>query len=442
MTWQATTITRKKWKYSNDNIVTEKNKKVVSKRHLYDVLSFAHNRIAHQGRQITMKWIAENYTEVNQKVVKIFVKMCRFYQEQKTITSRVKPALQAQTVLSLLEIDLMDFRNCSCACKAQQQEWAINFIGHHTKFVHVLPLHSKSEKDVLDAFTQYCLTYGYSKKILTDNGKEFDNHGMKQFCIENGIQIAHGSARTPTTQGLVERANRTWKENARALIMSKVQNKVDKWCKWTLEISYTMNIIYHSAIKTTPYEATFGFKAHRETLTTSYPNNDQTPEDHLHVAAEEQGTLADTLNTSQSPVQTDSMSPKKQSRTKRPSSHDNGMNEVDSRQQKRKKIEENQAEYNQQIVHQTNKVKQAKFKGDTVSIKIGRVDKINPLHPNMLFGKILNFSNNYATVVTQSGQIKGTFSANRLYPCTATNMTFDNSEEITFTAACKFAIAK
>ena len=93
-TWEATTITRKKWKYNNDNIVTEKNKKVVSKRHLYDVLSLAHNRIAHRGRQITMKWITENYTEVNQKVVNIFVKMCRFHQEQKTITSRVKPVKQ------------------------------------------------------------------------------------------------------------------------------------------------------------------------------------------------------------------------------------------------------------------------------------------------------------------------------------------------------------
>ncbi|KAM7437341.1 hypothetical protein ABFA07_012979 [Porites harrisoni] len=338
-TWEATT-TRKKWKYSNDNIVTEKNKKVVSKRQLYDTLSFAHNRIANRGRQITMKWITENHTEVNQKVVNIFVKMCRFHQEQKTITSRVKPVkqpLEAQTFLSLLEIDLMDFRNCSHACTAQQHKWAINFIDHHTKFVHVLPLHSKSGKDVLDAFTQYCLTYGYPKEILTDNGKEFDNHHMKQFCRENCIHIAHGSPRTPTTQGLVERANRTWKDNARAVIMSKVQNKVDKWCKCTLEISYTMNIKYHSAIKTTPYEATFGFKAHRETLTTSNPDNDQTPEDRLHVAAEEQGTLADPLDTLQSPVQTDSMSPKKQSRTKRPSSHDNGTNEVDSRQQKRKK---------------------------------------------------------------------------------------------------------
>ena len=86
--------------------------------------------------------------------------------------------------------------------------------------------------------------------------------------------------------------------------------------------------------------------------------------------------MADPLNTLQSPIQTDSMSPKKQLTTKRPSSHDNGTNKVYSRQQKRKKIKENQAEYNQQMVHQTNKVKQAKFKeGDTVSIKIDEINK-------------------------------------------------------------------
>lgn len=79
------------------------------------------------------------------------------------------------------------------------------------------------------------------------------------------------------------------------------------------------NLVHHdSAIKTTPYEATFGFKAHRETLTTSNPDNDQTPEDHLHVAAEEQGTLADPLNTLQSPVQTDSMSSRETIKNKTP----------------------------------------------------------------------------------------------------------------------------
>ena len=49
----------------------------------------------------------------------------------------------------------------------------------------------------------------FRKKILTDNDKEFANKKMEAFCEKNGIQVAHGSPRTPTTQGLVERSNRS-----------------------------------------------------------------------------------------------------------------------------------------------------------------------------------------------------------------------------------------
>jgi len=46
-----------------------------------------------------------------------------------------------------------------------------------------------------------------SKKILINNGKEFANRKMEAFGKENGIQVAHGSPQTPTTQGLIERFN-------------------------------------------------------------------------------------------------------------------------------------------------------------------------------------------------------------------------------------------
>ena len=128
--------------------------------------------------------------------------------------------------------------------------------------------------------------------------------------------------------------------------MSKLQNKVDKWCKCTLEISYSMSITYHSAIKTTPNKATFGFKDTGKLL--------ELP---IQTMIKLQRIISIQLMRSKSPVQTDSMSPKKRSRTKRPSSHDNGTNEVDRRQQKCKKTKENQAEYNRQMAHQTNKVK-------------------------------------------------------------------------------------
>ena len=74
-----------------------------------------------------------------------------------------------------------------------------------------------------------------------------------------------------------------------------------------------------------------------------------------------------------------------------------------------------------------------------VSIKIDSVDKISPLHPNVLIGKITEVENDYAKIVTNFGRLKTYISTNRLNKCTATNIPLDVSTEITFSAACRKA---
>ena len=84
--------------------------------------------------------------------------------------------------------------------------------------------------------------------------------------------------------------------------------------------------------------------------------------------------------------------------------------------------------------------KPSRFKvGDVVSIKIGKVDKQSPFYLNMLLGKITELENHYARVVTRFGKIQTLISPTRLNLCTATNLTFDYSKEISFTSACKQA---
>ena len=231
--WETNTIARKKWAYSHDSRKTPNKREVVPKRKLHEVLSLAHSRAAHRGRQITSKWINDNYSEVNVKVIAIFVGLCPIHAEQQSVTSRIKLVdnpIQSPTFLSLVDIDLMDFRNCACDC-INNHKWAMNITDHHTNYVHVSPLTDKSADEVLRAFNNYCYTYGFPKKILTDNGKEFKNKKMEAFCQENGVQIAHGSPQTPTTQGLVERPNRSWKQDTRAVIMSTSFQNVKKWCE-------------------------------------------------------------------------------------------------------------------------------------------------------------------------------------------------------------------
>ena len=404
----ATTLKRKKWHYSEDKILTHDNKIMVPKTQLFKVLSLAHKRTNHRGRQITSKWINESYSEVNVRVVNLFVGLCRIHEEQKTITSHVKVVtkpLQSPEFLSLIEIDLMDFRNCPCDC-SNTHTWAMNIIDHHTKYITVMPLHNKTADEVLSCLTNFCYTYGFRKKIITDNGGEFQNHKMKKFCNENGITLSHGAPRTPTTQGLTERSNRSWKQDMRSLIISTAEKHIQKWCHYTKEASYARNISYHRAIKLTPYEAVYGIKPHREIINSNAKEN----------------------------TQNDSQEENDQEVSGKDEEPPN----------KRQKIIENQTKYNTDMVNQTKRKqqnKQPKFKiSDMVAVKIDKVDKTNPLHPNMLLGKIISIEHTGCVqIVTEYGKINTLISPSRLTPCTATNVQLDYATEISFSTACKKA---
>ena len=131
--WEKSTVMA----YSDNSIITQNKRKVVPKRDIHNVLSLAHDRTAHRGRQITSKWISNNYSKVNVKVVAIlnFAGLCPIHAEPQSVTSRVKlvdKPIQSPTFLSLPEIDLMDFRNCPSDC-TEKHTWAMNITDHHTK---------------------------------------------------------------------------------------------------------------------------------------------------------------------------------------------------------------------------------------------------------------------------------------------------------------------
>jgi len=101
-------------------------------------------------------------------------------------------------------------------------------------------------------------------------------------------------------------------------------------------------------------------------------------------------------------------------------------------------IFQNQSKYNLRMKKQRKKP--ASFSiGECVAIKIDKVDKKSPLHPNVLIGKITEVENDYAKVVTKFGTINTFICTNRLDKCTETNIDFDYSKQIAFSNACKQA---
>ena len=98
--------------------------------------------------------------------------------------------------------------------------------------------------------------------------------------------------------------------------------------------------------------------------------------------------------------------------------------EGDENDTQRKKLK---TDINERQLNYNSKMKETRKRGpkfhvdEYVSIKIDPVDKISPLHPNVLIGKITEVENDYAKIVTKFGILKTYISTNRLNKCTATN---------------------
>jgi len=263
------TIKRKKWVVENGKIITKDRKCVIPKRDLFETLTAAHSAIAHRGRDKTERYIHDSFSEISQDVIQLFVSLCKLHLQQKSITDHVKkPVLKpliSDGFLKHVEIDLIDFRKIACNTCTKPHQWVLHVIDHYSKYSWLYALHSKCTEEVIEALQQQFYLFGFPRVLHSDNGREFKNTKMADFCQMNSIKQVHGSPRTPTTQGLVERNNKTIKENMSNILKEKEED-IQKWCTILNEAAYKKNICVHSATKKSPYEIVFSMKPLKKSI--------------------------------------------------------------------------------------------------------------------------------------------------------------------------------
>ncbi|GJZ72663.1 retrovirus-related pol polyprotein from transposon TNT 1-94 [Tanacetum coccineum] len=124
-------------------------------------------------------------------------------------------------------------------------------------------------KDKAEAFDQFEI---FSKKIQnqlgctivsirTDHDKEFDNQvQFEEFCYANGITHNFSAPRTPQSNGVVKRKNRTLQEMSRTILNE--QSLPQKfWCNAVDTSTYILNrILIRAIIRKTPYKLLRGRK--------------------------------------------------------------------------------------------------------------------------------------------------------------------------------------
>ncbi|GJR71213.1 putative ribonuclease H-like domain-containing protein [Tanacetum coccineum] len=157
----------------------------------------------------------------------------------------------------------MDLFGPTFVSSLMHKKYCLVVTDDYSRFTWVFFLTTKDEtSEILKSFIKEIenLVDKKVKIIRSDNGTEFKNKVMDDFCREKGIKREYSVARTPQQNGVAERRNRTLIEAARTMLAdSKLPTTF--WAEAVSTACYVQNrVLVVKPHNKTPYELFRGFK--------------------------------------------------------------------------------------------------------------------------------------------------------------------------------------
>jgi len=151
-----------------------------------------------------------------------------------------------------MQIDLVDMQSCADG----KYKWVLNAQDHLTKYCHLRPMTSKCAVEVAKELYFIFSEFGAPIILQSDNGTEFRNKVVKSLkTLWPGLEIVHGRARRPQTQGSVERSNGDWQGIFGTWMR---EHKTTNWTLGLPIVQHPKNRKFHRGINNTAYNTLFG----------------------------------------------------------------------------------------------------------------------------------------------------------------------------------------
>ncbi|GJW24223.1 retrovirus-related pol polyprotein from transposon TNT 1-94 [Tanacetum coccineum] len=221
-----------------------------------------HRRLGHANmrliQSLASKELVRNLPKL--KFDQHFCDACKIG-KQAHASHKAKNVVSTTKCLELLHMDLF---GPSAVRSYGGNRYTLVIVDDYSRYTWTRFLKNKTE-----AFDQFEI---FSKKIQnqlgctivsirTDHGREFDNEvQFGEFCNANGITHNFSAPRTPQSNGVVERKNRTLQEISRTMLNE--QSLPQKfWCNAVDTSTYILNrILIRTILGKTPYEILRGRK--------------------------------------------------------------------------------------------------------------------------------------------------------------------------------------
>src|SRR5215510_10483839 len=153
---------------------------------------------------------------------------------------------------SRCQVDVIDMQSEPDGC----YQFFMNYQDHLTKFTILRPLKSKTAEEVAYQLMDIFCMFGAPFILQSDSGCEFSNKIIQNLAdMWPGMKLVQGKPRHSQSQGSVERSNQDIRD---MLVAWMSDNNTKTWSEGLRFIQSKKNLVLHSRIKTSPYEAMFG----------------------------------------------------------------------------------------------------------------------------------------------------------------------------------------
>ncbi|WVZ64090.1 hypothetical protein U9M48_013659 [Paspalum notatum var. saurae] len=220
-----------------------------------------HRRLAHVGMSTLKKVMKKDLVRGLKDITFEKDKLCSACQAGKQVanTHASKTFMSTSWLLELLHMDLFGPTTYTSICgnnygfvivdDFSRYTW-VYFLEDKTEVAHVF---SKFAKRAQNEFNTSII------KIRSDNGREFDNTNIEEYCDEFGIKHEFSTTYTPQQNGVVGRKNRTLITLARSML-DEYGTSEKFWAEAINTACYASNRLYPRLLDKTPYELLNGRK--------------------------------------------------------------------------------------------------------------------------------------------------------------------------------------
>ena len=224
----------------------------------YNLISGVHNSfVGHHGEERTMqKLIRKGQSWPNmRKHVKSFIKACPACQKMsyKSHIINAKP-------FTLARYEPMERINVDSIGPLPEDKWGnkyiITIIDCFTRFVELYPAPDTTADVAARALLHFVGRYGSPAEIMSDNGSQYVNRLITEFCKLIGTEHPTSLAYSHEENGIVERANKEIQRHLKHILFDR--NVLHDWSDCLPIVQRIINTTTHESIGVSPSQILFG----------------------------------------------------------------------------------------------------------------------------------------------------------------------------------------